>query len=75
MSNKKNKERWQRIQNNKKKCCRNCSQLQRGTDGNYFCGFLKYKGEYAGAFVWIGVDELDRVRGICFDKYNGLNLK
>lgn len=35
MNNKKNKQKWLNIQDNKAKCCANCSQLEKDLSGNY----------------------------------------
>ena len=74
MSNKKDKERWKKIQDNKKKCCINCSQLIKYKDGNYLCGHLTSKGQSTGAYTLINAPDIDKVHAICFDKYNGLNV-
>ena len=39
MSNQKEKERWQKIQENKKKTCKNCSQLFWDSLGNQCCRY------------------------------------
>ena len=39
MSNQKEKERWQKIQENKKKTCKNCSQLFWDSSGNPCCRY------------------------------------
>ena len=75
MNNKKAKERWMKIQDNNKKCCANCSQLCKYSSGDYICYFLTSKKEVKNSGVIIHADELSMVRGKCFDKYNGLNLK
>ena len=74
MSNKKDKEKWKRIQEHKKKCCRYCSQLVSHYDGNYLCHFLKSKTETPCCRVIINAPDIDKHKA-CFDKYNGLNLK
>lgn len=73
MSYKKDKEKAIRIKEHKKKCCRYCSQLFRGRDGNFRCGFLKSKNDIAGAYLLVNATDIDRPRK-CFDEYNGLNL-
>lgn len=74
MSYKKDKERAIKIRENKKKCCRYCSQLFPGNDGNYRCEFSNYKGEPHGACLLVNATDIDRPK-TCFDKWNGLNLR
>lgn len=73
MSNRSKKERWKRIAENKKKCCRNCSQLFKCSDGNYGCSFIEYHGQKKGSYVLIMATEIDKPHS-CYDKYNGKNL-
>ena len=75
MSYKKDKERAIKIRENKKKCCKNCSQLFPRESGEYGCCFLKSKNDIPGGGIIIRATDLDKVRGRCFDEYNGLNLK
>ena len=74
MSYKKDKEKAIKLQEHKKKCCRYCSQLYPGPDGNYRCQFRKSKNKFSSTVLLINATDLDKHRS-CFDKYNGLNLK
>ena len=75
MSVNKGKERWLKIQENKRKCCANCSQLMPNHQtGEYICYYLKSKDDYPRGGVLVSVKDIHRVRGICFDKYNGKNI-
>ena len=72
MSNKKDKEKWKRIQENDKKRCINCSQLFKHNDGDYICYFLKSpKDKPNGGMV---VRNPNRLNVACFDRNNGLNI-
>ena len=76
MSNKKDKERWKIIQENKKKTCMNCSQLKWGSDGNPRCYYDDKGGEktkyYGGCIL---TPEYIKQPHECYDRYNGKNLK
>lgn len=73
MSNKKDKEKWQRIHDNDKKRCINCSQLKKHYDGDYICYFLKSAKDHPNGGVIIR--NPNRLNVTCFDKWNGKNLK
>lgn len=72
---KRNKERYLNIINNKNKCCANCSQLEKDKSGNYICQFSKSWDETSGACVLIQTNKIFQQGKICFDKYNGKNIK
>jgi hypothetical protein len=66
MSNKKDKERWIKIQENNKKTCENCSELFWNKDGNPCCSY----GDESGGYVIHNPIYIKQVHAICFDKYN-----
>ena len=72
MSNQKEKERWQKIQENKKKTCKNCSQLVWDSSGNPCCRY----DDGTKTTVWV-IHSLTYIKQTheCFDKYNGKNVK
>lgn len=72
MSNRKDKERWKKISDNKKKCCSNCTQLFKLPSGDYGCSFITSKDGKAGACVIIEASDIDKPHS-CYDKYNGKN--
>lgn len=75
MSNyKKKKERAIKMKEHKKKCCKYCSQLYPGRDGNYRCEFSNYKGELHGACLIVNATDIEKHRA-CFDEWNGKNLR
>lgn len=73
MSVKKEKEKWLKLQERKKKTCLNCSQLWYAESGNPMCSYQIGKGFFGGGVVhspsWI-----KQVHELCFDKYNGKNI-
>lgn len=75
MSNEREKERWLKIQENKQKCCINCSQLMPYYTGEYICYYLKSKDDRPRGGVIIHANDINKIHARCFDKYNGLNLK
>jgi hypothetical protein len=75
MSNKKNKERWQRIQENSKKTCLNCSQLCKYRSGDYICYHLKTPDETPNGGCLHSPEYVKQVHALCYDKYNGKNIK
>lgn len=75
MSRKHNKKAWENIKANKNKCCANCSQLEKGNDGNYRCMFSTSYDQTSGACLLIQAPEIFHPGKICFDKYNGKNVK
>ena len=74
MSNEKEKAKWLKIQENKKKCCANCTQLAKYDSGEFICHFAKSKDDIYGGGVIIHFNDIHRPRK-CYDIYNGLNLK
>ena len=72
---KKDKQRYFNILNNKNKCCANCSQLEKDNTGNYLCAFLNSWDETVYASVKIYPNRIFHQGKICFDKYNGKNVK
>ena len=66
MSNKKDKERWLKIQTNNKKTCENCSELFWNQDGNPCCRY----GDTSGGYVIHNPIYIKQVHSKCFDKYN-----
>lgn len=66
MSNKKDKERWIKIQDNNKKTCENCSELFWNHEGNPCCRY----GDKSGSYVIHNPIYIKQVHAICFDKYN-----
>ena len=75
MSNKKDKERWLRILNNSKKTCINCSQLCNYHTGEYICYYLKTPDETPRGGCIHSLEYVKQVHALCFDKYNGKNIK
>ena len=75
MSNKKDKERWLRILNNSKKTCINCSQLCNYHTGEYICYYLKTPDEKPNCGCIHSSEYVKQVHALCFDKYNGKNIK
>lgn len=73
MSNQKDKEKWQRKQENDKKRCINCSQLCKDNRGQYICYFLKSPKDipYGGCII----NNPNRLNVACYDKYHGKNGK
>lgn len=75
MSNKKDKAKWQSIQENKKKCCLNCSQLYKTASGGYGCSFeIGKTGKIARGGIIFGPSYAKQVHAECYDKYNGKNV-
>lgn len=72
---KRTKETYLNIQKNKEKCCANCSQLEKASDGNYQCCFSKSWDERHGACLQVNANELFRQGMQCYDRYNGKNVK
>ena len=66
MSNKKDKERWIKIQANNKKTCENCSELFWNKDGNPCCSY----GDKSGCYCIHNPIYIKQVHAECFDKYN-----
>ena len=75
MNNKKNKQKWLNIQDNKAKCCANCSQLEKDLSGNYKCMFSLTWNNRSGACFSIDAKHIFKPRRLCFEKYNGKNIK
>lgn len=73
MSNKKDKVKWQKMQDNNKKRCINCTQLHKHCDGNYICYLLKSPDEKPNGGLL--VNNPNELRVACYDKYNGKNVK
>ena len=73
MSNQKEKEHQQKIQENKKKTCKNCSQLFLDASGNPCCRYDDGTKSHAG----YAIHSLTYIKQThkCFDKYNGKNVK
>jgi len=74
MSNQKEKERWQKIQENKKKTCENCSQLFWNDSGNPCCRYDDGTKSHGGYAIH-SLTYIKQTHAICFDKYNGKNIK
>ena len=66
MSNQKEKERWQKIQENSKKTCLNCSELEWNKSGNPCCSY----GDTSGCYVIHTPTYIKQVHAKCFDKHN-----
>lgn len=72
---KQKKEKYLNIQKNKERCCANCSQLEKDNSGNYVCMFSNSWDEISGACVLINANKIFLQGKICFEKYNGKNVK
>ena len=72
MNNKKEKERWKRIQEHKKKTCENCSQLFWNAEGNPCC---RYDDGVHNNSVYVihSPTYIKKAHPLCYDKYNGKN--
>jgi len=68
MGNKKDKNRWIKIQENNKKTCENCSELEWNKDGNPCCQF----GDHSPGSCYCihSLTYIKQVHAECFDKYN-----
>lgn len=75
MSNKKDKERWKRIQENSKKTCLNCTQLCKHYTGQYVCYYLKSPDEKPNGGVLCSEEYVKQVHAACYDKFNRKNIK
>lgn len=63
MSHKKDKARWQRVQENKNKGCITCVHLKQGPDGNFRC-YLD-KNTYRGTCVVLYPEDIKRNGKAC----------
>ena len=66
MSNKKDKNRWLKIQENQQKTCENCSELFWNSSGNPCCRY----GDDSGGYCIHTPTYIKQVHSKCYDKYN-----